>query len=101
MSSRGAHFLALLTPLYTHTHTYKRTRAFETHRMLARGADRDRDKYDQLDQLRARWLSEHEAQVAEWDAGCAARGWKPVVRLSTEQPVEHQVRQLLAWITGQ
>lgn len=68
------------------------------YRMRARGATRDSDKYAQLEELRAGWLAEHEDQIAEWNASCAGRGRKQVVRMSTDQPVQQQVRQLLQFI---
>uniref|UniRef100_A0A7S3R5U3 Uncharacterized protein n=1 Tax=Dunaliella tertiolecta TaxID=3047 RepID=A0A7S3R5U3_DUNTE len=69
-------------------------------RMQERGADRDRDKYGQLDQLRQKWVMEHELEVQRWDADCASKGYKPVVRINTESSVESQVLQLLEEIAG-
>eukprot|EP00983_Pelagomonas_calceolata_P015062 478600-Pelagomonas_calceolata.AAC.9 len=68
--------------------------------MQERGADRDRDKYGQLDQLRQKWVMEHELEVQRWDADCASKGYKPVVRINTESSVESQVLQLLEEIAG-
>jgi|AntDeeMetagen285_2_1112576.scaffolds.fasta_scaffold25876_1 hypothetical protein len=63
--------------------------------MRARNAERDQGKYEQLGALHRKWSLQHETQVAEWNAGCAANGQRPVVRLSTEQGLQNLTDQLI------
>ncbi|KAF5826627.1 hypothetical protein DUNSADRAFT_2495 [Dunaliella salina] len=69
-------------------------------RMQGRGAQRDQDKYGQLDQLHQKWVTQHEAEVHRWDASCASKGYRPVLRVNSECSVESQVHRLLQEIAG-